>query len=207
MLDLAKLIEIQSALNDYTLKECNVHVVQDDKTVLGSMSLGQREGTFLRHTSAIVHLCDMYQWAGNREYQELFEIVGIEYVAWDNAKARLEVVDVMHFDLSLLAITKATIEDLPSPIGLGSLRAVEKARKIFDNLQLTKWWTKKTITVAEIRDCAVTEFVSLMAFAIASELFKDEAEIVETYLKKVDVNYSRIKNSYDHIRDKDMGNK
>lgn len=206
MLDLEKLIEIQSALNDYTLKECNVHVVEGDQAVPGSMALAQREGVFLRHSSALVRLADMYQWAGNREYLELVDALGTDFSIWDfedKKKACLEIVDILHFDLSLLALTKTTSADLPSTVGLGTLAAITKARALFDNLQLTKWWTKKTITVAEIRDHAITQFVSLITFATESELFASQAEIVETYLEKVNVNYKRIQNNYDHIKDKD----
>jgi dimeric dUTPase (all-alpha-NTP-PPase superfamily) len=206
MLELEKLIAIQTALNDYTLKECNVHIVEGNQAVLGSMSLAQREGTFLRHSSALVHLVDMYQWAGNREYRELLEVLGTDFSIWgtdDKEKARFEIVDILHFDLSLLALTKTVPTDIPSTVGLGTLAALAKARALFDNLQLTKWWTKKTITVAEIRDHAVTEFVSLITFATESELFEGQAEIVETYLQKVDINYKRIQNNYDHIKDKD----
>lgn len=226
MISFIELIDIQKALNNYTLLENKVKVVAiDGEAIQASMALSTRYGEVIRHKSPTVALCDMYQWAGNREMQELYDCFEIneappEHSALDGTylkvidkdHARLEVVDIMHFDLSLLALTEATQAEIE--IGLMNASAesdksiwkVLEKRELFDNLQLRKWWTTKKVAIEEIKMKAIQEFTTLLTFAISSNLFDNLEDIQAVYQKKVAVNYERVKAGYNHVADKDMGN-
>ncbi len=226
MISFIELIDIQKALNDFTLLENKVKVVGvDGEAVQASMALSARDGEVIRHKSPTVALCDMYQWAGNREMQELYEcfeihetppahsqLDGTYLKVTDRDHARLEVVDIMHFDLSLLALTEATQIEIEHAFEAAqkasdkSIWKVLEKREIFDNLQLRKWWTTKKVAIEEIKMKAVEQFATLLAFAIAAKLFDDLEDVRAVYQKKVAVNYERVKAGYNHVANKDMGN-
>lgn len=231
--DFARLMKIQTELNDFTLAEKKVQVLHADSSAVlptaiqANSKLKLREGEFIRHHSGLIRLLDMYQWAGNREYLELLECIKkggeetkvsyrIPPPEFDNA--RIEIVDVMHFDLSLLALTCVENQEIITAIEKNiecSPEQLEAAREKLDDLQLTKWWTSNKVTIASIRTCALTQFSVLMNLAATftfmvgkkkQSLFESFKEIEETYLKKVDVNYNRIRGNYDHIANANMGN-
>lgn len=234
-MDFEYLMKVQSALNDFTLKTKQVYLVDslDDsiapQMIQARISLRQREGEKLRHLSALVQMCDMYQWAGNREYLELEECIGS---VTSNPKpceldevvknAKVEVVDIMHFDLSLLALTCATGDEVKEAVcnftlensSLPGLRVLNDARNETDALQLRKWWTSNKVKISDIREKALKQFAALLTFACedcpifcyTKPLFTRLEEVVDVYEKKVEVNYQRIKADYDHIKNAEMGN-
>lgn len=239
--DIAKLLRIQSELNDFTLRERKVFLPPNASDMVGpvgaytpaTMELAQRDGEFIRHQCPLIQLIDMYQWAGNREQLELHEafwkivnnnhytsVVETATREIDYQNLRVECVDVMHFDLSVLILTKATVSEIDVAIIKAvngaeriTTNVLEQARAAFDNLQLRKWWTTKTITIEEIRNAALLQFGALIAAALRLSPdafhrmpFASLDDIEQTYLKKVEVNYNRIKNQYNHITDKEMGN-
>lgn len=223
-MDFSKLMQIQSELNDFTLSEKNVSLIQHDegwepKAIPASMSLGAREGEYIRHQSAVIQMCDMYQWAGDREMLELIEcFMPLTPIDNPRANARIEVVDIMHFDLSVLALTKTKPEEIASFLQENEdkdikLQSMVLARKEFSNLQLRKWWTSNKVDIVDIRERAINEFGLLLLFAVKQPAFDEEKplfdsfeDIEQTYLKKVNVNYERIKQNYDHVANKEAGN-
>lgn len=230
-LDLAKLMQIQSELNDFTLKEKKVKIPHSTNPavlptlVQASSGLKAREGELVRHHSGLVRMLDMYQWAGNREFLELkecyiarkmsfrtrYKTIHYKILQLDFENARMEIVDIMHFDLSLLALTctePKEVEQIKAPSNI-EIDHLEKARMLLDNLQLTKWWTTNQVSIKDIRNCAIKQFAMLLHLAIqgkilyknsSKSLFKDYKDIEQTYLKKVQVNYDRIRSNYDHLK-------
>lgn len=206
-MNITKLMQIQSDLNNFTLSEKGVQIL-DCKNP--SMGLGQREGTYLRHKSELVHLIDMYQWAGNREFLELTEVFGQLSLTDSSSNTtteqniRMEIVDVLHFDLSLLILTKVEASDIINLQIYGvsdPLKYLEETRKQFDNLQLRKWWTSNKVEIAEIRKRAIAQFLALINLATArASIFRTYDEIETAYLEKVKINYDRIKGNYDHSK-------
>lgn len=229
-MDFEHLMHVQSALNDFTLKEKQVYLVDSQypgvvvpNMVPASMSLRRRDGELVRHQSGLARMCDMYQWAGNREYLELRECMDEleselleEAVEQTISNARIEVVDVMHFDLSLLALTCTASEDIEKLLERELVHSIDSlafARAKLDDLQLTKWWTSNKVSVTTIRENATIQFATLLQFGCKQPmrytdepLFESFEDVVATYQKKVEVNYNRIKADYDHVADAEMGN-
>lgn len=220
-MNIGKMLEIQKALNQYTLQTNNVCTVPDQMEQTGpllvtptaSMDLARRDGEFIRHKSGLIQLIDMYQWAGNREYEELTD--SLAPGEFNRQNARVEIVDIIHFDLSILLLTCATPEEAQYAVNqfiCTDAYDLGKARKAFDDLQLRKWWTTKTITIEAIRKCALAEFGANLSYGClghqpdSAPLFTTLAEIEELYLKKVEVNYNRVKAGYNHVANKEMGN-
>jgi len=222
-MDFEHLMEVQSALNDFTLSEKGVYVVDSQfpgavvpNIIEARMALRRRDGEMLRHQSGLIRLCDMYQWAGNREFLELVDCYG-QKEEETKANARIEVVDVMHFDLSLLALTCTTNEEVEEAVGnknwSGGIDVLSFARSKTDDLQLTKWWTSNKVSVTAVRECAIIQFALLLKTACedadsysGTPLFESLEDVVDTYKKKVEVNYERVKANYDHVTDAEMGN-
>lgn len=225
-MNFTELMNIQSDLNNFTLSEKEVFLVDRNEKwgldlVRASMNLHLREGEFIRHHSALIQMIDMYQWAGNREYLELKECLQSEQ---NTKNARVEIVDIMHFDLSILALTcteeKEIVDCLNQPNFCCDCNALKIVRSQIDNLQLRKWWTSNKVNLATIRQWAISQFCSLLTFATKQQLgfltnsntieygtlFDTVEEVKETYLKKVEVNYERIRKNYDHIKNAEMGN-
>lgn len=234
-MDFEHLMEVQSVLNDFTLSEKGVYVIDSQfpgtvvpNIIEARMSLRRRDGEFLRHQSGFIRLCDMYQWAGNREFLELKECLDDlesnlpqEEIDKLIANARIEVVDIMHFDLSLLALTcteDGEIQELLRRDLLSTFDTLTFARSKVDDLQLGKWWTSNKVNAVTIREHAVIQFVTLLLFACNEQLplyddeltdkplFESLEDVVDTYKKKVEVNYERVKADYDHVTDAEMGN-
>lgn len=230
-MDFDRLMQIQSDLNDFTLTKKNVHLVDapnpavTPKAVSVTMKgLREREGEYFRHASALVQMCDRFQWAGNREFGELIDCLSElscsqsqpENIESLFTNARVEVVDIMHFDLSLLALTCVEgreISELLEKDLLGTLDILKFARSKTDDLQLTKWWTSNKVSIRSIRECALVQFVTLLKYASTVELelvekplFESSEDLVATYQSKVEVNYERMRSDYDHVANENMGN-